>query len=82
MYRCECCHREFEYPEKEKELLGEYYDTVEACPYCHSDEIFQNVYVDTFGDYIYPGDTYYELNDEYILDINIKDYLRDYEQEA
>ena len=36
MFRCECCHREFEYPERERELLGEYYDTVEACPYCHS----------------------------------------------
>lgn len=82
MYRCECCSHEFEYPERERELLGEYYDVVDACPYCHSDEIVQSVGEDAFGDYVYPGDTYYELDNTWVLKDNIEKYLEDCEVEA
>ena len=83
MYRCETCSREFEYPERERELLGEYYKTVDACPFCHSDVILPSVFEDIYGDFIYQGDTYYDFsNGELVLETNIKRYLSDCEVQA
>lgn len=82
MFRCECCNHEFEYSEMERELLGEFYMGVNSCPYCHSDAILKSVGEDAFGDYVYPGDTYYDIDCQMVLRDNIEKYLMDCEVEA
>jgi hypothetical protein len=76
------CDHEFEEPARERELLGEYYHDVDACPYCHSDDIHYHVYKDVYGDYIYPGYEYYEFGEDIVAEDNLNDYISDSRHEA
>ena len=82
MYICRTCNHEFEEPQKEREMLGEYGHESDACPYCHSEEIHKHEFQDVFGDYIYSEDTYYIFGDDLVAEDNIKEYLKGCEHQA